>query len=303
MYTSLMRRTSPSIIKGKTRVEFALNYSPQAVDLLRDGSITLDRLKCPDWPDLVAESLAAHPSYVHFGLIAGAGRMDKRDWTLVDKLLSDTDTPYVNMHLAPRLTDFPHLPAAELDSPAWREAAISQMFADVEYVVARYGKDRVIVENVPYYGQAPDTVGNVFVRACIEPDVIRGIVDETGVGFLLDISHARITARHIDMEERAYIEVLPTDRLRELHVTGMYVIDGVLTDHLDMTESDWRYFEWAMGEIARGVWARPRMVAFEYGGVSPKFDWRSRADVIAAQVPRLVRMVRGASELQGSSSK
>jgi hypothetical protein len=37
-------------------MEFALNYSPQAAQLLQEGRIEIDRYKCPDWPDVrVAE--------------------------------------------------------------------------------------------------------------------------------------------------------------------------------------------------------------------------------------------------------
>ncbi len=40
---------------------FALNYSPQAADLLRAGQIEIDLFKCPAWPDLIAEAQAAAP--------------------------------------------------------------------------------------------------------------------------------------------------------------------------------------------------------------------------------------------------
>jgi hypothetical protein len=36
-----------------------------------------------------------------------------------------------------------------------------------------------------------------------------------------------------------------------------------------------------------GAWPAPSIVAFEYGGVGPVFEWRSDVDVLAEQLPRL----------------
>ena len=38
-------------------MSFALNYSPCAAKLLRDGEIQVALFKCPEWPELIAEVL------------------------------------------------------------------------------------------------------------------------------------------------------------------------------------------------------------------------------------------------------
>ena len=35
----------------------------------------------------------------------------------------------------------------------------------------------------------------------------------------------------------------------------------------------------------------PWLVAFEYGGIGPNFEWRSESAVIAEQVPRMAALV------------
>jgi len=264
-------------------MKFVLNYSPQAADLLQSGTIDIDRFKCPPWPDMIAAASAYRPVYIHFDLKAGPGLNGSVDWDTLAALRTQTNTPYVNLHLAPKPEHFIGMPITTTD-PAHIAAVTGRMIEDVEQAVERFGADRVIVENVPY---DPGTDFRV-VRPAALPEVIRRVVEETGAGFLLDISHARISARSLGMDEYAYLEQMPCERLCELHMTGLgYNRQGHLTDHLPITEQDWPFLEWVLARIRSGLWAHPWALAFEYGGIGPIFEWRSESSVIAAQVPRL----------------
>src|ERR1700722_14993506 len=91
-------------------VEFAMNYSLAAVELLQAGKIRLDRFKTPDWPDMIADARQYLPAYVHYALNAGSDDSKTVDWPLARRLLDETNTPYVNLHLAAREKDFPTQP-------------------------------------------------------------------------------------------------------------------------------------------------------------------------------------------------
>ncbi len=52
-------------------------------------------------------------------------------------------------------------------------------------------------------------------------------------------------------------------------------------------------FDRVLGHIHRGEWAEPWIVAFEYGGIGPIFEWRSEPTFIAEQIPRLRDIVAG----------
>jgi uncharacterized protein (UPF0276 family) len=267
-------------------MEFALNYSPQAAELLRAGRIAVDRLKCPDWPDMIAAAAAVRPVYVHFPLRAGDS--DRPDWDAIEALMERTGTPHVNFHLGPRPDAHPDIPP-ESNDPAHAALLAERMVADVSAACERFGPERVVVENLPYEGP----IGAVM-RPAVDPAAIRRVVEDTGCRLLLDIAHACITAFSLGVDAREYIEALPVARLAELHITGVGLHQGRLTDHLRMSEGDWPYVEWAMGRIRSGVWGRPRIVALEYGGGGgPVFGWRSESDIIALDVPRLHNYVRG----------
>lgn len=266
----------------------AINYSPQAAALLQSGRIQLDRFKCPDWPDMIQQAQALIPVMVHFDLKAGPGRASEYDWEHIEHYMRLTDTPYVNLHLEASPKHFRGMDSETTD-PYDQEQVLDRILLDVQTVVEHFGAGQVIVENVPYRGRP----GKVL-RPCVEPEIISQVVQQMDCGLLLDISHARIAAHHMGMDAQEYMRFLPIENLRELHFTGLHVVDdGDLRDHLPVLDSDWPWLEWVLARVRSGEWAHPWLLAFEYGGVGEKFEWRSDSSVIAAQIPKLWAMTRG----------
>ena len=267
-------------------INLAVNYSPQAAQLTAEGRIELDFFKCPDWPGMIAEAQKLKPVAVHFTLKAGGSSLAGVDWNPIEAMLTATGTPHVNLHLAPETRDFPYIPVDETD-PQIIQPVLDRMLQDVSAAVNRFGAERVIIENVPYRG-----AGGNFLRPGVEPRLFSQIVRETGCGFLLDISHARIAAHSLKMDEQNYMQTLPVERLKELHITGVHTINGRLQDHLPILPQDWLVFDWVCEKIQQGEWPSPWLVAYEYGGVGELFEWRSDAAVIAEQMPLLFEKIK-----------
>lgn len=262
-------------------MQFAINYSHPAADLVRSGRTQVDRFKTPDWPWMVSEALELHPVAVHFTLRAGSGELAQRDWSSVQALLEQTGTPFINLHLEPTIKDFPGVDSLK-PSAKQRQKITNALLNDVLALVEHFGAPRVIVENVPYRGAQGKAL-----RTGVEPETLQYIFEQTGCGLLLDISHARIAAHYLGIDAHEYMAALPVHALRELHVTGLHWIDDRLQDHLPMLPTDWPHLEWVLERIRRSEWGQPWLLAFEYGGVGDKFDWRSDPLVIETQVPRL----------------
>jgi uncharacterized protein (UPF0276 family) len=267
-------------------VRFAMNYSPQAAALLAEERIAVDLWKCPDWPDLIETARESRPIYVHFPLDAGTGSLTGVDWEQLSRLRDESATPYVNLHLLAKPEHFPEIPA-ESREPGHLTAVADRFLEDVHQVVERFGPERVIVENLIYRGPGSDKL-----YAAISPEVIGRVVRETGCGLLLDTAHARITSIHLGLDPREYIAQLPVEALRELHVTGVGHDGQRWRDHMEMTEPDFALAEWVAEQIRVGRFAAPWVMALEYGGVGPSFEWRSDARIMAEQVPRLYRLTR-----------
>ena len=280
------------------QMQLAVNYSAALAALVEDGSVQIDLFKAPAWPELVAQAAALRPVTVHFPLSIGHGlgrpldteRRTPIDWARVDGLLEETATRYVNVHFSP------YARAGESG-----EALLERAAADLAAVVERYGAAQVVIENEPGGWQPGAAPG-------IEPALITRLVEESGCGLLLDISHARLAAGRLGLDERAYLQALPLTRVRELHVTGIQVFDAAMQqealaagidpdfvdrvagqriDHLAFTPADWTFLAWALPPMGRGTWGTPWVVAFEYGGVGLPWEAIGQAPVLRRQVPQL----------------
>lgn len=268
-------------------MKFAINYSPQALRLFRERKIEVDLFKFPPWPDLLPVMRDVRAAYVHFDHIAGGGFPIEADWAAAQRWLDETGTLFVNTHLAVSAVDFA---PDETISP---ETVIEKALIYVDYLGQHFGQDRVIVENLRY----PLPGWNQGMLAeIVDPMVIGEIVRRGGCGFLLDIAHAALACEGSGREDvKAYMNALPVDALRELHVVGIRPnarAMGRRDDHFAMTADDWLLAEWAVERIREGDWRVPEILAFEYGGVGERFAWRSELEVVAAQTPRLLRLAR-----------
>lgn len=206
-------------------------------------------------------------------------------------VLENTGTQFVNVHLGVWRDQMPDTDILDL-SPGTIETVRERILKDLKAFVARWGKDRVIAENL----FTLDRLGGVPMLASSLPEVITDVIEETDCGLLLDTAHAKMAAFTLGIPVQDYISHLPVKRLRELHVTGIgYRDDGRLGDHLPMRDDDWQVYEWATAQMHTNPnWRMADVVACEYGGIGEMFRPYSRADVIAEQIPQMVAAARGA---------
>lgn len=294
-------------------MQFAVNYSPQAAELVHNGQVRVDRFKCPAWSDLIESIPDSDPLYVHFPLRVGLGIGDAQDtetgqpadWHKMEKLLAQTGTPYVNLHLGIHPSDYPDWPVTPLPDPAFSDMLIENTLRDLESVIRRFGADKVMAEN--------DHTGiGYYRREIVEPHFISRVIEESGCGFLLDLSHARLAARFLSVDAHDYINQLPVKHLREVHVTGIQTYDeswqnkisaasihpdplqsynGHPIDHLPMIEPDWGFVAQSVMQIHSGQWTEPWIISFEYGGVGGIWQALTDQATLLEQIPRLYDLV------------
>ncbi len=264
-------------------MHLAINYSPAAAELVQSGQITVDYFKTPNWEWMVREASLLRPVAVHFNLEAGNGSLGEVDWDAVRQLSDLTKTPYINLHLDARQSYYPDFSVAT-STRSEVEAVTKVILSDILMAVDRFGPERVIVENSPYHAIEGNTM-----QLSILPELITRVVDETGCGLLLDISHAVIAANSIGMDPEVYISGLPVHKVKELHFAGIHhnQATGELVDHLSIQPENWRWLDLVLNQVRCGEMSWPWLLAFEYGGVGEPFNWRSNPAVIAEQVPEL----------------
>ncbi|WP_179134066.1 DUF692 family multinuclear iron-containing protein [Halobacillus massiliensis] len=268
-------------------MKFAINYSPEAKKLVDRQQIEIDLFKCPDFDrELIKEAELSKPAYIHFDLNAGARTVDSVNWKNIDQLLKVTATPYINLHLVAYSEHFPSL-AVNTSKSDEIIKIMEPVIEDIFEVTQKYGKDRVILENVVYRDEKSD-----MQRAIIDPNVITKVVEETGCGLLLDIAHAQMTCFYTGEDVYQYLSRFPVNQLKELHITGIQKKDGKFRDSMPMSHKDWKLAEWVLQNIKQGMWREPWVASFEYGGVGPIFEWRTNAEIIREQTPKLYQLVK-----------
>jgi uncharacterized protein len=145
------------------------------------------------------------------------------------------------------------------------------------------------------------------------PRFLRTMIEESGCGLLLDVSHARFAAQDLHMDITTYLKQLPTHAIREIHLTGIQRMTGKwlemgknfgvsesflgryaeqIMDHLPMTEEDFTFFEGCLDEITVGCWQAPWTIGYEYGGVSGFWEAVTDEESYLADLPRLNAMLK-----------
>jgi len=259
-------------------MKFAVNFSNPLLRLLEARAVEMDLIKCPDWEGMLQEAQPYGPITIHYDLEAGLGNTFNVNFSRLKRLKKQTSTPHVNTHLVtPRYFDPDQPGEIRHINQLWRD--------EIQTMIEHLGAESVALEHYPY------TLTTPFLRPSVDSKIFSQVITDTNCMFLLDLAHARITAHTLGVNVKDYIQSLPTDRLVEMHITGIKPFGGVLTDHFELDETDWSLLDWALKQIRSGEWRKPAVVAFEYGGVGNNFVWRTDINVLQTQVPRLYEMV------------
>lgn len=262
-------------------MQFAVNYSVPLERLILSGQLKPDLIKCPDWLNIICHAQKIARCYTHNEIALGISSLRQLDFKHIRHCLELTGTPHLNCHL------WGSLPA--YGTEAQQNMQLDIWMRDLDFLRQNLPDYEIICENLPAQPTQP------LWKVSFFPELIARFIRQSETGLLLDLSHARITASNSGTDYQAYIAALPTDRLRELHITGIRSFSGALEDHFEMQPQDWQPAAWAAEQISSGIWNTPRIVAFEYGGVGDKFNWRTDENFLLEQVPRLAQLFLSAA--------
>jgi len=206
------------------------------VDFLETGGHYVERT-ATQFPD---QPLLLHNSVFNWSLAHPTALEEQQVVARTLAALQRTRAPWLSVHLgfsaAEVLFDVhmtarsPALPRAEL---------LANMCRNVGALAAAIPVP-LILENLDY------CPGGAYEHIC-EPGFIAAVLNETRAGLLLDLAHARVSASRLGRPIEDYLEQLPLERVRQLHISGPRSRDGVLYDaHQPLLEEDYALLEWVL---------------------------------------------------------
>ena len=195
--------------------------------------------------------------------------------TVTRRALEQTRAPWLSVHLGYSAAHVTFRNGFQAASPTLkRSQTVSSIIANISALKAQLDVP-LLLENSDY------NPSGAYEHIC-EPEVIRTVLEATDTYFLLDLSHAQVSASRLGLAIDDYLAELPLERVRQLHVNGPRPVEPT-SDTLEDVHETMREADYA---LLKSVLAKthPWAVTLEYG---------RDADALLAQVDRLQTVVGG----------
>ena len=110
----------------------------------------------------------------------------------------------------------------------------------------------VLIENLDYCPEG------AYEHVC-DPRFISEVVESTNCALLLDLAHLQVSADWLGIEPLEYADLLPLDRVVEVHLSSPRRLGQRLDDgHFELLEEDFRLLEWVLQRTM------PEAIVLEY---------------------------------------
>ena len=233
------------------------NWSKALKSLLEKDAVKIDYIKSGAFGTFNEEFLtmrSMRPILLH-GLghfeDAGMKNIEIIDFNLANKLIKNCNSPHYGLHLSIKNSDmYQGMTDENIHEHMSKQIQIFKRNIAVPLLLENTPdspKDRIMFDHYPY----------------IMPEQLSRLIVENDVSFLLDLTHAKITAKYRGFNIHDYIRQLALDRVVEIHVNGSgYDKDGFPTDtHQAMENEDYKLLDWVLN------YTNPEVVTLEYNGI------------------------------------
>ena len=279
-------------------IKIGCNWSHELLALLTAKHVEIDYIKTGAFglfeQDYVTMR-ALRPVLLH-GLghyeIAGMKNVDIVDFERANRLLHECGSPHFGLHLAITNQDMKmgkpmqenmgtsmqegmgqpmQISMSEEDIPA-RMASVMRIFKKKLTVP-------LLLENIP---ESPQEVALYDYYPYSAPAQISKIIYDNDVGFLLDLTHAKIACMTRGWDVRDYLRALPLERIKEIHVNGVGRDEQGFPDdtHEAMEDEDFELLDFVLS------YAKPEIISLEYVG-TPRETSEQITEKLRVQLERL----------------
>lgn len=234
---------------------------------------------------LLEQNLALLPSVPHSVSldIGGASPLDPAFLDAVAALCERTGAPFFSDHVC--YSAVRGQPVHDLlPLPLSREAA-EHTARRCQEVRARTGLE-LVLENATFYAHMPTPPDDTLDEA----DFLRAILEWGGCGMLLDVNNVYVNAQNHGFDARAFIDRMPLERVRQLHVAGHTPRRGVVIDtHI--------------GPVIEPVWDLYRHTLARAGRLIPTvIEWDQEIPALDQVLAEVSRARQAAAQALGAAA-
>lgn len=248
-------------------MKLAVNFSDPLIELLNENPVLpVDFIKVPTkaFPDSFSQfnkglsyrRLLPHPAQPGVLSLGHPSPGERFNREIVAKIIDLTKPAYLSTHLEAKLDFFPSFEEEQHRFHPGLKKALSHRFLESIDLVKKTTGLPLVLENFPYYSWWR------HYKLGSDPMFITEICEVGDCGFLLDIAHARCSAWYFGIPVEQYLEMLPLQRLVEIHLAGVnHRAEGVRDTHTKLTEEDYQLFKFVLERT------NPEIATIEYGGL------------------------------------
>lgn len=237
-------------------MKIGCNWSEALKFLLEKDTMKIDYIKYGVFKDFYQQFPIIHsicPILLHgLGYFEHTGMKstDMIDFNLVDRLIKECNSPHLGLHIS--------IKNSEMYSGMTDEDIYSRMTKQIQAFKKNISVP-LLLENIP---DSPQEHKMFDHYPYVNPEQLNRLFIENDVSFLLDLTHAKITAQYHCWNIHDYICQLPLNRVKEIHVNGSgYDKDGFPADtHQTMEKEDYELLDWVLN------YTNPDIVTLEYSG-------------------------------------
>jgi uncharacterized protein (UPF0276 family) len=195
------------------------------------------------------------------------------------RLASEIEPAWISDHLC--WGSFGGHYAHDLLPLPYTEEALAHVAERVGRVQERLGR-QILVENVSSY---------LTFRHSTMPEweFLAALAERADCGLLLDVNNVFVSAHNHGFDAHQFLDGLPRERVRQLHLAGHSVDGALLLDTHDHPVPD-------------GVWALYRATLERFGAVSTLVEWDDHIPPFERLVEESERAARLAREVLGADA-
>jgi uncharacterized protein (UPF0276 family) len=218
------------------------------VDYLETGGTFVERTVA----EFPSHTLLLHNSLFNWSLGHPTALKQQNAVPRTLETLALTHAPWLSVHLG--------FSAAEIEFDEGMQAKTPTLPRDELFAnICRNVRGLATAIPVPLILENLDYLPNGAYEHICEPAFIAAVLAETDAGLLLDLAHARVSAARMGVPIDEYLAQLRLERVRQIHISGPRLRDGVLADaHEPLLDEDYQLLRDVLGQT------RPLALTLEY---------------------------------------